>query len=192
MIISSDLWQLLLVLPQMILSGASAATCPRIMQFLGAAAPAACSAPDYAVRGGSSHSNGRCGRFVLATPSCSSVICETRPVRFRLSSLIPAFILYVSTDSAADLVNKVQNQLNHVLTHSLKPEHSGDCDQQANWPNRGIPLWDREKKYGADACELKEEEIVQKGQAGAAQAPAAKWKLTGEEPAPKRKTASKP
>ena len=40
---------------------------------------------------------------------------------------------------------------------------------------------------------LKEEEIVQKGQAAAAQAPAAKRKPTGEEPDPKKKkTASKP
>ena len=103
------------------------------------------------------------------------------------------YLLGVSTDSAADWVNTVQNQLNHVLTHSSKLEESSDWDQQANWTNRGIPLWVRDEKYGADACELKEEEMVEKGQAAAARAPAAKRELNGEEPAPKKKkTASKP
>ena len=56
-----------------------------------------------------------------------------------------------------------------------------------------IPLWVRHEKFGSDACDLKEEEIVQKGQAAEAQAPAAKRKSTCEEPAPKKKrTASKP
>ena len=103
------------------------------------------------------------------------------------------YLLGVSTDSGADWVNRVQNQLNHVLTHGSKLDESGDWDQQANWTNRGIPLWVRDENYGADACELKEEEILQKGQAAAAQAPAAKRKSAGEEPAPKKKkTASKP
>ena len=87
----------------------------------------------------------------------------------------------------------MQNQLTHVLTQSSKLEESGDWDQQANWTNRRIPLCFRDEEYGADACELKEEEVVQKGQAAAAQAPVAKRKLTGEEPAPKKKkTTSKP
>ena len=83
------------------------------------------------------------------------------------------YLLGVSTDSAADWVNKVQNQPNHVLTHSSRLDDCGDWDQQANWTNRGIPLWVRDEKYGADACELKEGELEQKAQAAAAQAPAA-------------------
>ena len=103
------------------------------------------------------------------------------------------YLLGVSTNNASDWVNRVQNQLNHVLTQGSKLDESGDGDQQANWTNRGIHLWIRDEKYRSDACELKKEEIVQKGQAAAAQAPAAKRKLTGEEPAPKKeKTASKP
>ena len=103
------------------------------------------------------------------------------------------YSLGVSTDSAADWVNRVQIQLNHVLTQGTKLVESGDWDGQANWTNRGIPLWVRDEKYGSDACELKEEEIAQNGQAPAAQAPAAKRKVTGDEPAPKKKkTASKP
>ena len=69
---------------------------------------------------------------------------------------------------------------------------SGDWDQQANWSNRGIPLWVRDDKVGSDALSLKEEETVEKGQAAEAMAPA-KRKSTGGEPAPKKKkTASKP
>ena len=103
------------------------------------------------------------------------------------------YLLGVSTDSLSDWVNRVQNQLNHVLTQWSKPDESGDWDQQANWTNRGIPLWVCDEKYGSDVLTLKEEEIVQKGEDAEAQAPAAKRKSTGEEPAPKRKkTASKP
>ena len=103
------------------------------------------------------------------------------------------YLLGVSTDSLSDWVNRVQNQLNHVLTQGSKLDESGDWDQQANWTNRGIPLWVRDDKLGSEALSLKEEEIVQKGQAAEAQAPAAKRKSTGEEPAPKKKkTASKP
>ena len=103
------------------------------------------------------------------------------------------YLLGVSTDSASNGVSRVQNQLNHVLTQESKLDESGDWDQLANWTSRGIPLWVRDEKYGSDACELKEEEIVQKGQAAAAQGPAAKRKSTGEEPAPKKKkNASKP
>ena len=103
------------------------------------------------------------------------------------------YLLGVSTKSLPDWVNRVQNQLNHVLTQGSKLDESGDWDQQANWTSRGIPLWVRDEKYDSDACELKEEEIVQKGQAAEAQAPASKRKSTGEEPAPnKKKTASKP
>ena len=74
-----------------------------------------------------------------------------------------------------------------------KLDESGDWDQQANWTNRGIHLWVRHDKLGSEALSLKEEEIVQNGQAAEAQAPAAKRKSTGEEPAlKKKKTASKP
>ena len=102
------------------------------------------------------------------------------------------YLLGLSTDSASDWINRVQNQLNHVLTQVLKPDKSGAWDRQANWTNRGIPLWVGNGKYSSDARELKEEEIVQKGQAAAAQAPAAERRSTGEKPAPKKKkTASK-
>ena len=103
------------------------------------------------------------------------------------------YLLGVSTDSVSNLINKVHNQLNHVLTQGSKLDESGDLDQPANWKNRGIPLSVWDEKYGSDTCELKEKEIVQKGQAAAAKAPAAKRKSTGEEPDPKKKkTASKP
>ena len=91
------------------------------------------------------------------------------------------FLLGVSTNSAADWVNKVQNQLNNVVTQGSKLDETGDWDQQASWTNRGFPLWVRDETYRSDACELKEEQIVQNGQAAAAQAPAAKRKLPGEE-----------
>ena len=60
------------------------------------------------------------------------------------------YLLGVSTDSAADWVNKEHNQLNHVLIHTSQLEDSVDWAQQANWTNRGIPLWVRDEKYGAD------------------------------------------
>ena len=84
------------------------------------------------------------------------------------------YLLVVSTDSLSDWVNRVQNQLNHVLTQGSKLDESGDWDQQAGWTNRGIPLCVRKEKLSSDACELKEEEIVQKGQAAGAQASAAR------------------
>ena len=103
------------------------------------------------------------------------------------------YILGVSTNSLSDWLNRVQNQLNHVLTQGSKLDESGDWDQQANWINRGIPFWVRDERLGSEALSLKEKEIVQKGQAAEAQASAAKRKSTGEEPAPKKKkTASKP
>ena len=56
-----------------------------------------------------------------------------------------------------------------------------------------FPIRVRDEKYGSDALTLQEEEIVQKGQAAETQAPSAKRKSTGEEPAPKKKkTACKP
>ena len=113
-----------------------------------------------------------------------------------IAAIEPAFRMYllgVSTNSLSDWVNRVQNQLNHVLTQGSKLDESGFWDQQANWSNRGIPLWVRDKNLGSEACELKKEGIVQNGQAAEAQAPAAKRKSTAEEPAPKKKkTASKP
>ena len=102
------------------------------------------------------------------------------------------YLLGVITDNLSDWVNRVQTQLNHVLTQGSKLDASGDWDQQANWVNRGIPLWVRDEKLGSEALSLKEEETVQKGQAAGALAPA-KRKCTGGEPAPKKKkTASKP
>ena len=115
---------------------------------------------------------------------------------YKIASIEPdsrMYLLGVSTDSLSDWVNRVQNQLNPVLTQRSKLDESGDWDQQANWTNRGIPLCVRDDKLGSEALSLKEEETVQKGQAAEAQAPAAKRKSTVEEPAPKKKkTASKP
>ena len=48
------------------------------------------------------------------------------------------YLLGVSEDSLSGWVNRVQNQLNHVLTQGSKLDESGDLDQQANWTNRGI------------------------------------------------------
>ena len=102
------------------------------------------------------------------------------------------YILCVTTDNLSDWVNRVQTHLNHVLTQGSKLDASGDWDQQANWANRGIPLWVRDDKVGSDALSLKEEETVEKGQAAEALAPA-KRSSTGWEPAAKKKkTASKP
>ena len=102
------------------------------------------------------------------------------------------YLLGVTSDNLSDWVNRVQTQLNQVLTQGSKLDASGDWDQQANWSNSGIPLWVRDDKVGSDALSLKEEETVEKGQAAEALAPA-KRKSTGGEPAPKKKkTASKP
>ena len=96
------------------------------------------------------------------------------------------YLLGVTSDNLSDWVNRVQTQLNHVLTQGSKLDASGDWDQQANWSNRGIPLWVRDDKVGSDALSLKEEETVEKGQAAEALAPA-KRKSTGGEPAPKKR-----
>ena len=102
------------------------------------------------------------------------------------------YLLGVTSDNLSDWVNRVQTQLNHVLTQESKLHASGDWDRQANWANRGIPLWVCDDKVGYEALSLKEEETVEKGQAAEALAPA-KRKSTGGEPAPKKKkTASKP
>ena len=50
------------------------------------------------------------------------------------------YLLGVTSDDLSDWVNRVQTQLNHVLTQESKLDTSGDWDQQANWSNRGIPL----------------------------------------------------
>ena len=42
------------------------------------------------------------------------------------------YLLGVSTDSLSHWVNRVQTQLNHVLTQGSKLDESGDWDQQAN------------------------------------------------------------
>ena len=56
------------------------------------------------------------------------------------------YLLGFTTNSLSDWVNRVQNQLSHVLTEGSKLEESGDWDQQANWTNRGIYLWVRDEK----------------------------------------------
>ena len=113
----------------------------------------------------------------------------------RIASIEPdsrMYLLGVTTDNLSDSVNRVQTQLNHVLTQGLKLDASGDWDQQANWANHGIPLSVRDDKLGSEALSLEEEETVEKGQAAEALA-RAKRKSTGGEPAPKKKkTASKP
>ena len=102
------------------------------------------------------------------------------------------YLLGLTTDNLSDWVNRVQTQLNHVLTQGSKLDASGDWDQRANWANSGIPLWVRDDKLGSEALSLKEDETVEKGQAAEALAPT-KQKSTGGEPAPKKKkTASKP
>ena len=102
------------------------------------------------------------------------------------------YLLGVSNDNLSDWVNRVQTQLNHVLTQGSKLDASGDWDWQANAAKRGVPLWVRDDKLGSEALLLKEEETVEKGQAAEAPAPA-KRKSTGGEPAPKKeKTAPKP
>ena len=102
------------------------------------------------------------------------------------------YLLGVTTDNLSDWVNRVQTQLNHVLTQGSKLDSSGDWDQQAKWANLGIPLWARDDKLGSEALSLKEGETVKKGQAAEALAPA-KRKSTGGGPAPKEeKSASKP
>ena len=80
-------------------------------------------------------------------------------------------------------------KLPHDLTHGGHLDDSGDWDQQANWINRGIPLWVMDDKYGQAACDVKGETPlpVEKGQAKPAHAPGAKQKLTIQEPTPKEK-----
>ena len=58
------------------------------------------------------------------------------------------YLLGVSTDSLSHWVNRLQN---HVLTQGSRLDESGDWDQQANWTNRGIPLWVRDDKLGSEA-----------------------------------------
>ena len=102
------------------------------------------------------------------------------------------YLLGVTSDNLSDWVNRVRTQLNHVLTQGSKLDASGDWDQQANWSNRGIPLWVRDDKVGSDALSLKEEETVEKGQAAEALAPAKRKSTVGESAPKKKKTASKP
>ena len=96
------------------------------------------------------------------------------------------YLLGVTSDNLPDWVNRVQTQMNHVLTQESKLHASDDWDQQANWANRGIPLWVCDDKVGYEALSLKEEETVEKGQAAEALAPA-KRKSTGGEPALRRR-----
>ena len=117
----------------------------------------------------------------------------------KIATIEPATRMYlpgVSIDRAADWDDQVKMKLKHALTHGGCLEDSADWDQQANWSNRGIPLWVMDDKYGQVVGHVKGEEPelqVEKGQAEPVQAPGAKRKLIGEEPAPKKKkTASKP
>ena len=124
------------------------------------------------------------------------VFIDHQPDRVcKIASIEPdsgMYLLGVTSDNLTDWVNRVQTQLNHVLTQGSKLDASGDWDQQTNWSNRGIPLRVRDDKVGSDALSLKEEETDEKGQAAEALAPA-KRKSTGGEPAlKKKKTASKP
>ena len=116
-------------------------------------------------------------------------------VVYKIASIEPdsrMYLLAVTSENLSDWINRVQTQLNHVLTQGSELDASGDWDQQANWSNLGIPLWVRDDKVGSDALSLKEEGTVEKGQAAEALAPA-KRKSTGGEPAPKKKrTASRP
>ena len=96
------------------------------------------------------------------------------------------YLLGVTSDDLSDWVNRVQTRLNQVLTQESKLHASGDWDQQANWANRGIPLWVRDDKVGSEALSLKEEETVEKGQAAEALAPAKRGLLVGNQP-PRRR-----
>ena len=126
-------------------------------------------------RGGAFHHCAGCLRSGAVPPP------TTRPLGGPLGSAthVPdsrMYLLGICTDSLCDWVNRVHNKLNHVLTQGSKLDESSDWDQQASWTNRGIVLWVRDETYGSDACELKEEEVVQKAQAAEAQAPAASKK----------------
>ena len=74
----------------------------------------------------------------------SFVLIDHRPdLVCKIASIEPdshMYLLGVSTDNLSNWVNRVQSQLNHVLTQGWKLYASGDWDQQANWANRGIPL----------------------------------------------------
>ena len=123
------------------------------------------------------------------------LIDHQRDLVCKIASIEPdsrMYLIGVTTNNLSDWVNRVQTQLNHVLTQRSKLDASGDCNQQANWANRRNPLWVCDEKLGSEALSLKEEETVEKGQAAEALAPA-KRKSTGGEQAPKKKkTASKP
>ena len=97
------------------------------------------------------------------------------------------YLLGVTSDNLSDWVNTVQTQLNHVLTQGSKPDASGNWDQQANWSNRGTPLWVRDDKVGSDALSLKEEETVEKGQAAESLAPAKRKSTVGNQPPRRRR-----
>ena len=106
----------------------------------------------------------------------------------KLASIEPdscMYLLGVATNSLSGWVNRVQTQLNHALTQGSKLDESGDWDQQANWANRGIPLWVWDEKLGSEALSLKQDETDQKGQAsrntGPCQAEVYWWGTSPEE-----------
>ena len=101
------------------------------------------------------------------------------------------YLLGVTSNNLSERVNRVQTQLNHVLTQGSKLNASGDWDQQTNGSNRGVPLWVRDDKVGSDALSLKEEETVEKGQAAEALGSAKRKSSCGERAPKKKKTASK-
>ena len=90
------------------------------------------------------------------------------------------YLIGVSADRAAHWDDQVQKKLKHILTHGGHLNQSGDGDQQANWSNRGIPLWVTDDNYGQALCDMKGEEPVENGQAEPAQTPSAKRKVTGQ------------
>ena len=89
------------------------------------------------------------------------------------------YLLSMHADTAADSDNRVQRQWNHVLTHGGRVADSGVRDQQAYLTNHRIPRWVRDDKYDEAVCDVKDKKPEEKGQAEAAQAPAAKRNSTG-------------
>ena len=58
------------------------------------------------------------------------------------------YLLGVTSDNLSDWVNRVQTQLNHVLTQESKLHASGDWDQQANWAVAGADAVGIPKRCG--------------------------------------------
>ena len=72
-------------------------------------------------------------------PAAFTFIDHQPDVACKIASIEPDSRMYplgVSTNRASDLVNREQNQLNHVLTQGSKLVESGDWDKQANLAQR--------------------------------------------------------